>query len=48
MLTGSFNWTESAQHDNLELIHDVDTPEVVKRFQELFEALWDRSEPFED
>jgi phosphatidylserine/phosphatidylglycerophosphate/cardiolipin synthase-like enzyme len=48
VLTGSFNWTESAQHKNVELIHRTDDPATAKRFGELFELLWDRSEPFED
>jgi cardiolipin hydrolase len=46
LITGSFNWTESAQHDNLELVRVVDVPATVKRYRELFQALWDRSEPF--
>jgi phosphatidylserine/phosphatidylglycerophosphate/cardiolipin synthase-like enzyme len=40
VLTGSFNWTDSAQHRNTELIIDLNEPEFVKQFQELFERLW--------
>jgi phosphatidylserine/phosphatidylglycerophosphate/cardiolipin synthase-like enzyme len=45
VVTGSFNWTESAQHDNMELIVISEEPTMVKRFQELFEQLWDAAEP---
>ena len=45
VLTGSFNWTESAQHKNMELIFVNDEPGSVKRFQEIFETLWDHAEP---
>jgi phosphatidylserine/phosphatidylglycerophosphate/cardiolipin synthase-like enzyme len=44
-VTGSFNWTESAQHKNMELISIADDPALVKRFTEIFEHLWDRAEP---
>ena len=43
VITGSFNWTESAQHDNMELIIVSDEPEVVKKSLELFEKLWDHA-----
>ena len=45
VITGSFNWTEAAQHDNTELIVITNEPGMVKRFQELFEQLWDAAEP---
>lgn len=48
VLTGSFNWTESAQHKNVELLLIIDQPGAIKQFQELFERLWDGSEPFDD
>ena len=45
MLTGSYNWTESASEKNIELIIGVEHQDVVARFSELFATLWDGSPP---
>jgi len=46
VLTGSFNWTDSAQHRNTELVIDLDQPATVKRFQEIFERLWQEAKEY--
>ncbi|MDJ0787431.1 MAG: phospholipase D-like domain-containing protein [Myxococcota bacterium] len=43
VLTGSYNWSRSAARSNLELRMSLRDPDVVKRFSQLFEALWDAS-----
>jgi phosphatidylserine/phosphatidylglycerophosphate/cardiolipin synthase-like enzyme len=47
VLTGSFNYTESAQHRNVELLLELDQPHEVKRLGELFEQVWDAAEPWD-
>jgi len=41
VVTGSFNWTDSAQQDNMELVISSDESGLVERFEQLFEQLWD-------
>lgn len=38
--TGSYNWTNSAEHANYENLVVLDEPEVVARFQREFRRLW--------
>ena len=38
--TGSYNWTQSAEHANYENLVVLDEPEVVARFQQEFQRLW--------
>lgn len=38
--TGSYNWTQSAEHANYENLVLLDDPEVVTRFQREFNRLW--------
>ena len=38
--TGSYNWTNSAEHANYENLVVLDTPELVRRFQQEFHRLW--------
>lgn len=42
IVTGSFNWTASAERLNFENLIRVDDPSVVGRFNSLFESLWCR------
>lgn len=45
VVTGSFNWTESAQHKNVELLIELDDPAEVNRVEKQFEELWQLAEP---
>lgn len=47
VLTGSFNWTHSADDDNVELLIRYDDPVVAARFSALFERLWEQAEPLD-
>jgi mitochondrial cardiolipin hydrolase len=38
--TGSYNWTNSAEHANYENLVVLDDPDVVGRFQQEFRRLW--------
>ncbi len=38
--TGSYNWTQSAEHANYENLVVLDDPEVVAQFQREFQRLW--------
>ena len=38
--TGSYNWTQSAEHANYENLVVLDDPEVIARFQQEFNRLW--------
>ena len=38
--TGSYNWTNSAEHANYENLVVLDAPELVRRFQQEFHRLW--------
>ena len=38
--TGSYNWTNSAEHANCENLVILDEPEVIARFQREFHRLW--------
>ena len=43
VITGSFNWTESAKEENLELIIIEKIPEVTLKFTALFNDLWKKA-----
>jgi mitochondrial cardiolipin hydrolase len=47
VVTGSFNWTKSADDHNVELLIRYDDPAVAARFSELFQRLWEEAEPFD-
>ncbi len=38
--TGSYNWTNSAEHANYENLVVLDEPEAVRRFEQEFRRLW--------
>ena len=40
LATGSYNWTNSAEHANYENLVVLDAPELVRRFQQEFHRLW--------
>ena len=40
MTTGSYNWTNSAEHANYENLVVLDEPEAIARFQREFRRLW--------
>ncbi len=40
VVTGSYNWTNSAEHANYENLVVLEAPEVVSRFQQEFHRLW--------
>jgi phosphatidylserine/phosphatidylglycerophosphate/cardiolipin synthase-like enzyme len=40
VVTGSYNWTNSAEHANYENIILLDDPGVVNRFRQEFPRLW--------
>ena len=40
LLTGSYNWTFSANNRNDENLMAIDDPEVIARYQDQFEKLW--------
>lgn len=46
--TGSYNWTENAEHNNYENLLIEDAPELVTRFHSEFDRLWSRAEPLSD
>ena len=45
VMTGSYNWTRSAETRNEENIIAVDDPQLAARFSEEFERIWKLSEP---
>lgn len=45
VLSGSFNWTDSAAESNIELILSFENPETVQEFSALFERLWEKGIP---
>jgi cardiolipin hydrolase len=45
VMTGSYNWTRSAETRNEENIIAVDDPLLATRFSEEFERIWKLSEP---
>ena len=45
VMTGSYNWTRSAETRNEETIIAVDDPQLAARFSEEFERIWKLSEP---
>jgi len=40
VLTGSYNWTSSAEESNVELLLNLDDPRDVEQFERAFETLW--------
>jgi len=48
VLTGSFNWTDSASESNVELLLFSDDALVAQEFQEIFERLWEEGKPLKD
>ncbi len=40
VITGSYNWTNSAEHANYENLVVLEEPEVVRRFEQEFRRLW--------
>lgn len=40
LITGSFNWTASADQKNAENLLVLDDPVLIKRFQTRFDKLW--------
>jgi len=48
VLTGSFNWTDSASESNVELLLFSDDAPVAQEFQEVFERLWEQGKPLKD
>ncbi len=40
VVTGSYNWTNSAEHANYENLVVLEAPEVVRHFQQEFHRLW--------
>jgi len=42
LLTGSFNWTKSASHNNQENILVTDDENMIGKFGELFESYWEK------
>jgi len=40
LLTGSYNWTFSANHRNDENLMVINDPDIIARFQDYFEKLW--------
>lgn len=40
VVTGSYNWTNSAEHTNYENLVVLEDPEMVSRFQQEFRRLW--------
>lgn len=45
VLFGSFNWTQSAAEENVELLVVQRDPATVKQFLEIFEETWQESKP---
>lgn len=48
VLTGSFNWTDSASESNVELLLLSDDALVAQEFQKIFERLWEEGKPLKD
>jgi len=48
VLTGSFNWTDSASESNVELLLFSDDAPVAQEFQKIFERLWEEGKPLKD
>ena len=41
VITGSYNWTSNAELMNQENMLVIDTPEIVQKYQERFQYLWE-------
>jgi phosphatidylserine/phosphatidylglycerophosphate/cardiolipin synthase-like enzyme len=48
VLTGSFNWTDSASESNVELLLFSDDALVAQEFQKIFERLWEEGKPLKE
>jgi phosphatidylserine/phosphatidylglycerophosphate/cardiolipin synthase-like enzyme len=48
VLTGSFNWTDSASESNVELLLFSDDAPVAQEFQKIFERLWEEGKPLKN
>ena len=48
VMTGSYNWTRSAETRNEENLISVDDPQLAIRFTEEFERIWNLSEPAQE
>ena len=48
VLSGSFNWTDSAAERNIELLISFQNSATVKDFTALFERLWEKGVPMKD
>ena len=40
MVTGSYNWTHNAEHNNYENAIFISDPETIKKYQQEFEKIW--------
>ena len=40
LITGSFNWTDSAEHYNYENAIFISDPETIKKYQQKFDKIW--------
>ena len=40
LVTGSFNWTDSAEHYNYENAIFISDPETIKKYQQKFDKIW--------
>lgn len=45
VVTGSYNWTQTAERANFENVVFLDDPEAVARFQREYDRLWDMAAP---
>lgn len=45
VLTGSYNWTRSAETRNEENLVSIDDPHLASRFMDEFERIWTNGEP---
>lgn len=48
VLTGSFNWTDSASESNVELLVFSDDVHLAQEFQAMFERLWEEGKSLKD
>jgi len=46
LLTGSYNWTASAENRNLENLLLIESPELCAKYSANFESNWQRSTPY--
>ena len=43
VVTGSYNWTRSAEHSNYENVLIEDDPEIVRKYHRQFSLLWSKA-----